>query len=149
MSTPVNQAQHPQPVFHQPYQQAYQQPYQQPYQHASPPVQAQQHVPPQQPPPAAGSTRAPKAQPLRQHQTMPAAPPPPPLDWQQEIVKRDTSLMEYHQTVEMLGAKVRKLEQLIDLKDKRIDGARRCMHAPSSPHPAELTRKLRAAGVKL
>ena len=35
---------------------------------------------------------------------------------------RDQSLTEYHQTVEMLSAKVRKLEQLVELKDKKLDG---------------------------
>ena len=75
---------------------------------------------------------APRGQPAQQR-----APQPPAIDYQavgglhcympysnaaQAISERDQSLMEYQQTVDMLQAKVRKLEQLVELKDRKLDG---------------------------
>ena len=37
-------------------------------------------------------------------------------------MRRDQSIMEFQQTVGMMNEKVRKLEQLVELKDKRIEG---------------------------
>lgn len=55
-------------------------------------------------------------------------------DLAQALLEKDQSLMDYQETVEILQVKVRKLEQLVMLKDKRIE---------------ELTKKLKQAGVKL
>ena len=40
----------------------------------------------------------------------------------QVLLEKDQSLMDYQETVEILQVKVRKLEQLVLLKDKRIEG---------------------------
>ena len=46
--------------------------------------------------------------------------------------------MEYQETVEILQTKVKKLEQLVELKDKRIDGTRKLVAttntAPTQSH---------------
>ena len=39
------------------------------------------------------------------------------------LLEKDQSLMDYRESVEILQIKVRKLEQLVLLKDKRIEGA--------------------------
>ena len=57
--------------------------------------------------------------------------------------------MEYQQTVDMLQAKVRKLEQLVELKDRKLDGELALITAfISLPRALDLTRKLRANGIK-
>jgi DNA-binding IclR family transcriptional regulator len=40
----------------------------------------------------------------------------------QALMEKDQSIMDYQETVEILQVKVRKLEQLVKLKDRRIDG---------------------------
>lgn len=47
--------------------------------------------------------------------------------------EKDHSIMDYQETVDILNVKVRKLEQLVKLKDRRI---------------AELATKLRQAGLE-
>eukprot|EP01147_Barroeca_monosierra_P005870 gene5870-9067_t len=39
----------------------------------------------------------------------------------QALMEKDQSIMDYQETIEVLRVKVRKLEQLVKLKDKRID----------------------------
>lgn len=58
----------------------------------------------------------------------------PPKDLAQALLAKDQTLMDYQETVEILQVKVRKLEQLVLLKDKRIE---------------ELTKKLKQSGVKI
>lgn len=40
----------------------------------------------------------------------------------QALMEKDQSLMDYQETVEILQVKVRKLEQLVKLKDRRVEG---------------------------
>ncbi len=40
----------------------------------------------------------------------------------QELLEKDQSIMDFRDTVEMLEVKLKKLEQLAALKDKRIEG---------------------------
>ncbi len=61
--------------------------------------------------------------------------------------------MEYQQTVEMLQAKILKLEQLVEIKDRKADGnpalAPVALSQLTLAHTrTELTRKLRANGIK-
>lgn len=49
------------------------------------------------------------------------------------MMEKDQSIMDYQETVDILHVKVRKLEQLVKLKDRRIE---------------ELTKKLKAAGIQ-
>jgi len=55
-------------------------------------------------------------------------------DISQTLMEKDQTLMDYQETVDILQVKVRKLEQLVQLKDKRIE---------------ELTKKLKQAGIKI
>eukprot|EP00049_Salpingoeca_infusionum_P002827 m.60312 g.60312 ORF g.60312 m.60312 type:complete len:236 (-) comp11808_c0_seq1:320-1027(-) len=47
----------------------------------------------------------------------------------QALMDKDQSIMDYQETVEILQVKVRKLEQLVKLKDKRIDELQRRLQA--------------------
>jgi hypothetical protein len=46
----------------------------------------------------------------------------------QVLMDKDQSIMDYQETVEILQVKVRKLEQLVKLKDRRIDELQRKLH---------------------
>ena len=145
---------HGQAQYGQPQAQFGQQPYQ-PFQPMAPA--------PYQPQPQHQQALAPRGQPAVQQQQR--APQPPAIDYQavssrasrgrslahlfQAISERDQSLMEYQQTVDMLQAKVRKLEQLVELKDRKLDGELALITAfISLPRALDLTRKLRANGIK-
>ena len=64
-------------------------------------------------------------------------------------MEKDQSIMDYQETVEILQVKVRKLEQLVKLKDRRIDGEQAWNVEACLPPVVGLTRAMTELSGKL